>query len=290
MLHITDNSILTFNNSVILNMTVSLLITTYNRPDALEAVLVSVEHQSLIPNQVVVADDGSTESTKNVIDKYKLKWQDKITLLHSWHPDKGFRLAETRNRALSLVDSEYVIIIDGDMLLEKHFVYDHVKHSKKGFFIQGGRMLLTEEKTKQILKDPSKPARLKYLSQGVETRLEKRLTGFRSPFLTNLWKKESHHNLKAIRGCNMSFYYQDILLVNGYNNEFVGWGREDSEFVVRLFNTGIKRHNIKFSAIAYHLYHKEEPRDALPQNDLLLKTAIEQKLVYCNNGIREFLK
>lgn len=268
-------------------MKTTLLITTYNRPDALEAVLTSVEHQVVKPDQVIVADDGSGEKTLQVIQKFQNKWS--IPLVHSWHEDKGFRLAESRNKGLSFVENEYLIMIDGDIVLHPFFVKDHIYHAKKGYFLQGGRALLTEELTTKILQTPEKYNTFRYFQSGLESRFEKRLTTFRCIFLSELWKKESQ-DLKAIRGCNMSFFYEDIVKVNGFNSDFVGWGREDSEFVVRLFNIGIKRYNIKYAAIAYHLYHREESRDSLPENDKILEDSIKYKKTKCQNGLNKFMK
>lgn len=267
-------------------MKTTLLITTYNRPDALEAVLTSVEHQIVKPHQVIVADDGSGQETFNIVQKFQKKWS--IPLIHSWHEDNGFRLAESRNRGLSFVENEYLIMIDGDMILHPYFIQDHIYHAKKGYFLQGGRALLTEELTKKILQTPSKYNKFKYFQSGLESRFEKRLTTFRSIFLSNLWKKETQ-SLKAIRGCNMSFFYDDIVKVNGFDSNFVGWGREDSEFVVRLFNIGVKRYNIKYAAIAYHLYHKEESRASLPENDKILEDSIQFKKTRCENGLDKFI-
>ncbi|WP_454881698.1 glycosyltransferase family 2 protein [Sphingobacterium detergens] len=269
-------------------MRVALLITTYNRPDALEAVLNSVEHQSLKPIQVIIADDGSDDRTFSVIQKYLHKGA--IPILHSWHEDKGFRLAESRNRGLALVESDYVIMIDGDMILDKHFIEDHVANAQRGFFLQGGRCLLTPDFSEEILKNVALYPDFHYMRKGIESRFEKRLTAFRAPWLTKIWKKEIEYSHKAIRGCNMSFFMDDIIAVNGFNNDMIGWGREDSEFVERLFNSGIKRYNIKFSALGYHLYHVESSRESLPENDRILRNAMDNKLQYCSNGLNKFLK
>lgn len=87
----------------------------------------------------------------------------------------------------------------------------------------------------------------------------------------------------------MGFFREDALAVNGFNNEFVGWGREDSEFVARLYHHGLKRRNLKFGGIAYHLWHHEAERDALPHNDALLNKTLENKLTRCENGVNQFL-
>ncbi|QGM80904.1 glycosyltransferase family 2 protein [Otariodibacter oris] len=263
---------------------VSLIITTYNRTDALEAVLYSVLNQEILPNEVIVADDGSTAETKDMIERLQKIFP--IPLKHAWQEDIGFRLAESRNKALSMAEHEYIVIIDGDMVLHPKFIVDHKKSAKKGLFVQGGRVMLTEEKTAKLLSDPTNYRVLKWYEKGLETRIEKRLSAIRIPLLsTAILNKETKDNYKAIRGCNMAFFKEDAVAINGFNSDFIGWGREDSEFVARFFNNGGKRANIKFSAIAYHLWHNEATRASLPENDMLLEKSIVEKLKWCENGL-----
>lgn len=269
-------------------LTASLIITTYNRPDALEAVLRSVLAQRELPQEVIVADDGSGDDTRTVIERYQVHFP--VPLLHAWQPDDGFRLAESRNRALAMAGSDYIVIIDGDMVLHPEFIADHKRAAKKGLFVQGSRVILTPEKTGELLADPSAYRVLKWYEKGLETRLEKRLSACRLPWLSAwLLRREAKHDYHGIRGCNMAFFREDALQINGFNNDFVGWGREDSEFVARFFNNRGQRANLKFAAVAYHLYHPEAERAALPENDRLLAEAREQERVRCENGVDRFL-
>lgn len=265
-------------------LTTTLMITTYNRPDALEAVLESVLHQEELPDEVVIADDGSGEQTVNVVDKFRAVFP--VPLKHAWQPDNGFRAAESRNRALKISQNEYVIMIDGDMVLHPKFIADHKKAAKKGVFIQGGRVMLTKEKTIKLLRNPSLCRPLKWYEKGLEKRLEKRLSTLHLPLISSyILRRGSRDPHRGVRSCNMAMFRDDILAINGFNNDFSGWGREDSEFVARFYNNGGKRADIKFSAIAYHLWHHEEKRDSLLQNDKILADAIEGKLIRCQNGI-----
>lgn len=268
-------------------LSVSLIVTTYNRPDALSAVLQSVLVQKTLPEQVIIADDGSNEQTRAVIEQYQQKFP--IPLIHSWQPDTGFKLAESRNRALAQATSDYIVVIDGDMVMHPEFIQDHLNAAKKGVFIQGGRVVLPEEKTVEILRQPEQYPQIKWYHKGIEKRLEKRLSACHLPWLNRILHKEKRDYYKGIRGCNIAFFRADALAVNGFNNDFVGWGREDSEFVARLFNNGIKRRDIRFAAIAYHLWHHEAERDALPENDRLLNDAMQRKLTRCENGVDQFL-
>jgi len=267
-------------------MTVDLIITTYNRPDALECVLKSIMHQTILPNQVIIADDGSGKETEELINRYQINFPTK--LIHSWQEDIGFRAAESRNLALSKVVSQYVIIIDGDIILEEHFIADHLEFALPGYFLQGGRVLMTEVKSKEILKDLPERLKVNIFDSSLESRLEKRLTAFRSKFLGKIFARKLK-DMSKIRSCNMSFFFADVKKINGFNNKLVGWGREDSEFAERLINSGIKGKLIKFIALGYHIYHREESKASLPKNDLILEDTIQNKRIYCEDGLLKFL-
>jgi len=261
-------------------MTVALVVTTYNRPDALEIVLRSALRQSRRPDEIVVADDGSTEATREVIEKVGRECS--VPLMHAWQPDENFRAAMARNRAIAMTESDYVVMIDGDMILHPLFVQDHLEAAEEGGFIQGGRALLNQETTEWVIRNGVNE--FSFFSSGIQNRKNT----LRSRLLSQLFSRKNH-SLRGIKTCNFSLFRKDILAVNGFDNRFVGWGREDSEFAVRLLNSGLIRKNLKFAAIAYHLYHPENPRNSLPQNDRRLQRSIEEKLIWCEDGIDRFL-
>jgi len=258
---------------------VSLVITTYNRSDALYEVLKSVNKQTRPPLEVIIADDGSTNITKRLIDKYKK--ETKLDVIHSWQEDLGFRAARSRNKAIARASGDYIILIDGDMILEKNFIIDHIKNSKKGFFIQGSRSLLSQKLTQRIL--AGNPENLNVFQKD----LMNKKNSIRSPLLSKIFSGNKK-SLSGIKTCNMSFFLDDFFAVNGFNNDIQGWGREDSEFCARLMNAGIKRRDLRFSAVQFHLWHGLENRKSLKKNDLILKKTIDQKLVWCKSGVNEF--
>lgn len=262
------------------NFTVSLIITTYNREDALELTLQSVLSQTEFPDEVIVADDGSGEATRKMLEKYQTKMS--IPLWHCWHEDKGFRAAAIRNKAIAMAKGEYVIMIDGDMILHPYFIQDHKKIARKNAFIQGKRVLLGENLSFQVIKNQK--LHFHFFHPAVKNKLNM----LRMPWLTK-WVKGSTHPLKGVRSCNMAVWRADIISINGFNEEFVGWGREDSELVVRMMNMGIRRINVKFATIAYHLYHQEHSKASLAKNDKLLETAMQEKRVWCEKGIKQYL-
>jgi len=257
---------------------VSLVITTYNRPDALYEVLKSVNNQTVLPVEVIIADDGSKNTTKELIEKYKK--ESKLNLIHSWQEDIGFRAARSRNKAIIKALGEYIILIDGDMILNENFINDHIKNSRKGFFIQGTRTLLSKSLTQEILN--GNKVNINFFQKNILNRKN----SIRSLFLSKIFSG-SKNSLFGIKTCNMSFFLHDFYLVNGFNNDIEGWGREDSEFCSRLMNAGIRRKNLRFGAIQYHLWHGLENRKSLKNNDLILKNTIDQKLTWCKSGANE---
>jgi len=262
------------------SMKASLIITTYNRTDALHEVLKSVSKQSKLPYEVIIADDGSTNTTKKLVEAYQK--ESKLNLIHSWQEDLGFRAARSRNKAIARASGDYIILIDGDMILEKNFIQDHINDSIKGFFIQGTRSLLSQNLTQKIL--DGNREKLNVFQKG----LMNKKNSIRSPLLSKIFSTNKN-SLSGIKTCNMSFFLDDFFTVNGFNNDIQGWGREDSEFCVRLINAGIRRRNLRFSAIQFHLWHGLENRKSLKKNDLILKKTIDQKLIWCKSGVNEFI-
>jgi glycosyltransferase involved in cell wall biosynthesis len=261
-------------------MQISLVITTYNRPDALLVVLKSVERQSQIPYEVIIADDGSNNKTKKIISSFSV--QSKLKIIHSFQNDKGFRAAKSRNKAISKASGEYIVLIDGDMILHKNFIYDHAKASQLGYFVQGTRVLLNQNRTKQTIKNET--FYFHFFGKGLKNRKNAIYSNFLSSIFTN-----NKNFIRGIKTCNVAFYKKDCISVNGFNSEFEGWGREDTEFFIRLMNKGINRKTLRFNAIQYHLWHNELSRDALINNDLLLEKTINNNLKWCNVGIDQFL-
>jgi len=260
-------------------MKTSLVITTYNSPEALLLVLKSTQLQSHLPSEVIIADDGSNEDTKKAIDEFKKT--SSLCLIHSWQEDKGFRAAQSRNKAIAKSTSDYIILIDGDMILHRDFIKDHIDHAEDGFFVQGSRVLLTQSKTKKVLQQQK--INFNFFNFG----LKNRKNMINSKILSYLFSKKNN-SLLGIKSCNMAFYKNDFININGFNNLFQGWGREDSEFVIRLMNNNIKRKTIRFNIIQFHLWHNENTRKSIEFNDFLLKNSIDNKSKWCDDGFKKF--
>jgi len=257
-------------------MKLTLIITTYNWPEALLLVLNSVKRQKIFPEEIIIADDGSNDTTKDLIISYKKNCD--IKIIHSWQEDLGFRASRSRNNAIKKASGDYIVLIDGDTILHPNFVKDHIKSAEPGFFVQGSRALLSENQTIIALNEGK--VNFSYLTP----KLKNWKNSIYSKLLSSLFSNKNTH-LRSIKSCNMAFYTKDCLKVNGFNNEFEGWGREDSEFVVRLINRGVKRKNVRFKAIQFHLWHNENSRNSLQKNDAMLNDAINNQIYWCENGI-----
>tara|TARA_B110000008_G_scaffold276462_1_gene315797 strand:- start:1976 stop:2773 length:798 start_codon:yes stop_codon:yes gene_type:complete len=262
-------------------MKISLIITTFNWPESLLLVLKSVRYQTLPPDEIIIADDGSGENTRDLISSYKKQFD--LNIIHSWQEDNGFRAARSRNKAIFKSSGDYIIMIDGDIVLHHNFVKDHINSAEKGYFIQGTRSLLTEKETREAL--IKKNASFSFFS----SRLKNRKNAIHSKILSFIFSNKKNY-LRGIKSCNMAFFKNDCININGFNNDFVGWGREDTEFAVRLINSGIKRKNLRFSAIQFHLWHNENSRVSIKKNDLLLEDAIKNQAKWCKSGINSIKK
>jgi glycosyltransferase involved in cell wall biosynthesis len=260
----------------------SLAISTYNWPQALNLCLLSVKKQKLMPDEVIIADDGSKEDTRILVERFQKDFP--VPLKHVWQPDEGFQLSKIRNRAIAAAQHEYVIQIDGDLILHPMFVADHVAFSKPHTFVSGSRVMLGPALSANMLHTGA--TRINLLQNDIRNKNN----GWRIGFLRNyLGERYKIHDILYLRGCNMAFWREDLIKVNGFNESFTGWGREDNEIAVRLINSGISKRIIKFGGVVYHIYHPEKARTDLSKNDAMLNVAIEKKLTYCDLGVSQYL-
>lgn len=262
----------------------SLLIATYNWPAALELCLKSVLQQKVFPDEIVIADDGSTAETKELIEGFQKDFP--IPIKHVWQPDEGFQLARIRNKGIAASDYEYIVQIDGDLILHPYFIYDHLELKKEGYFTTGSRVLLSPSVTQRLFHK-------KHISIGQYSSGNRNFfNGVRNTWLRKRMApiyKTGGKNLFYVKGCNMAFWKADLLKVNGYNESFFGWGREDSEIAIRLMNAGIKKQFLKMGGICYHLYHNEASRELEGRNSQMMQDAIDQKIMWAGKGLDQYL-
>ncbi|HJE88551.1 glycosyltransferase family 2 protein [Rikenella microfusus] len=261
---------------------VALLISTYNKPEYLRQTLLSLTRQTRMPDTVVIADDGSDERTKALIDS--MREAIPVPLLHIWHPDTGFRLSAIRNKAMAAVEDDYIIQIDGDVVLGRHFVEDHASVAERGYFVLGSRVYFGPKITERILRNGFSPFWLFGSQQGSWTN-RIRIGWLRRRLATRYAQK-----VPRVRGCNMAFWREDIIRINGYNEDFTGWGGEDTELVCRLKNSGVAHKALKAGGVQYHLWHPMASRSRTALNQDLCDRTECERIARAENGIAKYLR
>lgn len=261
----------------------SLIITTYNRPDALAAVLRGVARQSVPPHEVLVADDGSAAPTGELVAAWRARLP--FPLRHIWQEDRGFRAGEARNRALSAASGDYVIFLDGDCVPAADFVARHVSLAAPGFFVAGNRVLLMPAFTEKTLRASLAVETLPFMQLALL-----RLKGGINRLLPALrlddgaWRLRNQH-WEGVRTCNFAAWRRDLLRVDGFDCAFEGWGLEDSDLAIRLLNAGVKRKDGRFATGVFHLWHREADRAGLARNRRLLETVLTEKRITARKGL-----
>jgi glycosyltransferase involved in cell wall biosynthesis len=257
-------------------MDVSLIITTYNWPTALNLTLASAARQTVMPSEIIVADDGSGPQTRELVSA----WTDKLCcrLLHIWQENCGYRIARSRNGAIAVSSGEYVVLIDGDMVLHPKFIEDHAACARPDCFIQGARPRISQQLTERLLATGSTDVSL--FSPG----MEHRAYGLRSVLLSRLTSRIKG-TLGGIQGCNQSFWRGHAVRVNGFDERFGAWGPEDREFAARLLHIGVQRNYVRHRAIAYHLYHPSRAPAGDNPLDRLLEDTLRRRATWCEQGL-----
>ncbi len=212
---------------------ISIIVTTYEREDALDAVLRSLAAQRDRHFEVVVADDGSGPATAALIDRWKP--QTGVPLVHVWQEHRGFRAAEMRNRALLVARGDYCVFLDGDCIVRPDFVALHRRLAERGWFVAGNRVLLSQRQTEAVLREGLTPETWR-IADWLALRRHggvNRLAALLDLPLGPLRKLEAN-KWQGARSCNLAVWRSDLDTVDGFDASFNGWGREDSDLLVRL--------------------------------------------------------
>jgi GT2 family glycosyltransferase len=263
-------------------MRAGLVIVTYERPDALERVLASVEAQSLAPDEVVIADDGSGPAVAEVVAAFTRRSPVPVRFVRQEH--SGFRAGRMRNLAVANSTCDYILLLDGDMVLHPHFVADHVHAARPGHWTQGVRIPLDEAATQQLLRTGRIPSPW---TSGVD--LRRRPYALHAPRLTESLGRVANVFV-AVKSCNQAFWRADLVRANGFDEDFAGWGSEDKELCARLTNSGIRRQTLVFAAIAWHLAHRPASRAGARANRERWQETVRSGRTRCMRGIDQHLK
>ena len=249
---------------------ISVVVTTFNRSDALLAVLGGLSRQTDRDFEVIVADDGSRDDQQQQL--FQSSVAQALKVVHVWHPDVGFTASRIRNRGVSVSRGDYIIFLDGDCVPEVDFVARHRLLAHEGCYVNGSRVLLTAGFTRRVLQESEQ-----IVGRSTAYWLLRRLCGDASK-LTGLlrlpdWKMrlQGDFSWKGIRSCNMGVWMADFARVDGFDESFVGWGHEDADFVLRLHHTGLRRKNGFCATEVFHLWHREAERDHESQNAAVVR-------------------
>ncbi|MBF0282154.1 MAG: glycosyltransferase family 2 protein [Zetaproteobacteria bacterium] len=263
-------------------MQIGVIISTYNKPKELELVLQGWANQHDKNCIIYVADDGSSHETAAMIERL-IKSNYPLPLHHVWQKDDGFRLSRIRNLAIAAATScDYLIITDGDCIPLPDMIAAHRHHASRGHFLNGGRLLLSEPFTHQLLSHPWELAK-----ESTVTLLKRCMRGEINrmfPLLLPIMTTKPNQKLVGLRGCHLSFWRDDLIKTNGFDEIYHGWGREDSDIAARLFHSGVLRKDLKGIPLL-HIWHYEANRSSLHHNDALLSECLKEKRQKARIGI-----
>ena len=258
-------------------MKTSLIVTTYNSALMLRKVGESLLLQSRMPDEVVIADDGSDHETAEVVGECSRVFP--FPVVHVWQEKRGFRAAKIRNEAIKKSSGEYIVLLDGDCVVNRHFISDHLSLAEEGCFVQGKRVHVSRGAVAEFGGEHAN-SMVKLLGLALTGKISNSHHVLRLPPPLAIRNRK----LKGIKSCNMSFFRRDVLSVNGFNEDFVGWGNEDSELACRFFKYGLFKKVHSFMAICFHFWHPTN-KTADGRNERLLSAALESKEYFCKNGI-----
>ena len=243
----------------------------------------SLFKQTVLPDEVIIGDDGSTEETASLIAR--LQEQAPFPIIHVWHEDKGFRLAMMRNKCVARSTGNYIIEIDGDVFLHPKLIADHLREAGRGIYVKGGRVNLGKELTEEICKSGMvRPIHV--WTKGIESKPE---NAIHCIWLARFLAPRYRRKRSAALGCNMSFFREDFIKVNGYDEFYEGWGSEDIDLGKRLLNSGCRKRYLKFAGIVYHLWHEDKFMYNKTKNLQYMRMLDERKTVRCTNGVDKYL-
>jgi glycosyltransferase involved in cell wall biosynthesis len=263
---------------------ISVIVTTYNREDALDAVLRSLAGQIDENFEVIVADDGSAPGTAGLVDSWKTKFGRRLE--HVWHADRGFRAAEIRNRAILAVRGAFCIFLDGDCIVRPDFIAAHRRLAEPGWFVTGNRVLLSSDLTARVLKgnlSPESWSAGRWLAErwrGGINRLSALLHLPLGPL-----RRVRQRMWQGARSCNLAIWRTDLDRVDGFDAAYSGWGKEDSDIIVRLLRAGVRRKDGTFATGVIHLWHAEADRSQLTGNEIKLGEVITGDRVRARQGL-----
>ena len=267
---------------------ISIILSTYNQPSWLEKALQGYEFQTFKDFEILIADDGSKDETRLLIENYKKKSKLKIT--HIWHEDNGFQKTIILNKSIISSKSDYLLFSDGDCIPRSDFVEKHISQKEEKYFLSGGYFKLPLSISEIISLDDIKNQNcfdINWLKKnGLNSSIKNyKLTarGCTEKLLNRLTPTKATWN-----GHNSSGWKKDILNVNGFD-ERMQYGGEDRELGERMLNLGIRSKQLRYSAVCVHLDHARGyvKQEMIEKNNIIRKKVKQTKSVYTLHGIKK---
>jgi GT2 family glycosyltransferase len=266
----------------------SLLLATYEMPRHLSLVLAALERQTVSPEEceILICDDGSGEETKAQIDAFKERTRFQVK--HIWQEHQGFRKCRMLNEALRQSEGETFIFLDGDCVPHQDYLRDHLENQEPGRYLAGRRVelgesisaSLTPEQVRAGFFDSPHPRLILSAFRGETENLQRSV---RIPW-AGLRKRLRMDRIDDLKGCNYSVSRRDMEAVNGFDEEYEGYGREDTDIELRLQNLGLKIKSMKGLAIQFHVWHPR--REFTPANDARLEELKRSGRIKCSQGLK----
>lgn len=268
-------------------MLTSIIVTTYNRPDALKCVLQALNDLNQSEVEIVIADDGSGDLTKKIVEEYAANSNNKVK--HVWQEDNGFRAAQIRNKAVACSAGEYLIFLDGDCVVFPDFVDKHLALSEVGYFVRGSRVMISETYTKEFIQNDINISEMSFF-EFLSLRLVKKINRI-VPLLAmplGILRKMKKMDWYGVKTCNLGMWRNDFLAINGFDERYVGWGHEDADLAVRLIRNNVCRKEGVNAVTVLHLWHSMNDRSQLPENVARLKMIQESKDIRAAQGVSQY--
>lgn len=268
---------------------ISVIVTTYNWAAALELCLNSLYAQTDTHFEIIIADDGSTPENLALTQSYTANSPVPIQYVH--HEDLGFRAGTIRNKSVARSSGEYLIFLDGDCMVYPNFIATHRHLAESGFFVAGNRVLLSQAFTQEVMQH-----RLPVYEKSVGYFLKLRFQGKINrmmPFLKlplGFLRKIQPKKWQKAMTCNLAIWREDFLRVNGFDELFQGWGYEDSDLVIRLIHSGVKRKEGRFAVPVLHCWHSFHDRSQHDANYArLLARVADSHFIRAESGVSQYL-
>lgn len=263
---------------------ISVIVTTYDRSDALDAALAALAGQTDRNFEIVVADDGSGPETARLLEGWTSRLP--VALKHVWQEHKGFRGAEIRNRGIRASRGRYCIFVDGDCLARPDFVAAHRRLAERRWFVAGNRILLSPSLTELVL-----AAKMSAQTWDLPKLVRERLHGGINRLLPAMrlplgrLRKRRHGDWQGAKTCNLAVARDDLERIDGFDASYAGWGLEDSDLVVRLLHAGVRRKDGRFATGVLHLWHPQADRSGLPNNERRLEEVLASDRIRAKCGL-----